>query len=281
MYRLLTTFIAATSAIAFMHTASAADLPVKAPIESPLYNWTGFYVGANAGFGWGRNDAHFSGDGQTGAGNDFISRVFDGPADFRQITRSQRIETEGAFGGAQLGYNWQFGGAWLAGLEADIQASDLHGNFTAVAPLVPLSLSAEQKLEWFGTARGRVGYVINERFLEYVTGGLAYGQTRENSSFFSNGFGGATSVVSTATCVVGSSCLGAQNSNTSLGWTAGAGIEWAATNRVTLKLEYLHIALPDSTLVMAATPPATGNATVTAVFRNQFDIVRTGLNFGF
>src|ERR1700756_2565870 len=101
MRRLPITLVAAMSAVAFMRPASAADLPVKAPIASPVYDWTGFYIGANAGFGWGRNDADFTGDGQNDAGNDLISRVFDGTRNFNALTRSQRIDSYGAFGGAQ------------------------------------------------------------------------------------------------------------------------------------------------------------------------------------
>jgi len=85
MHRLPITAIAVMSAAAFMGTASAADLPVKAPIVSPVYNWTGFYVGVNAGFGWGRKNADLTGDGQNNAGNDLISRVFDGPLNFNQL----------------------------------------------------------------------------------------------------------------------------------------------------------------------------------------------------
>jgi outer membrane immunogenic protein len=235
----------------------------------------------NGGFGWGRNNADFTGDGQNGSGNDLISRVFDGPRNFNQLTRSQTISSEGAFGGGQFGYNWQFSGAWLAGIEADIQASDLHGNFTRVGPIIAISLSAEQKLEWFGTARGRLGYVVNERFLVFGTGGLAYGQTEETSSFFSTNFGGATSPVSTITCVIHAPCLGGQGSQTLVGWTAGAGTEWAVTHNLTVKFEYLHIGLPDSTMVMSAIAPAIGNATVTATFRNQYDLVRAGVNWRF
>jgi outer membrane immunogenic protein len=269
------------AAVAFTWAASAADMPVKAPIESPVYNWTGFYVGVNAGFGWGRNNADFTGDGQNNAGNDLISRVFDGPLNFNQITRSQRIDSDGAFGGAQFGYNWQVGGVWVAGLEADMQWSGLDGKFTRVAPLISLSLSAEQKLNWFGTARGRLGYLVNERTLVFGTAGLAYGETEASSNFFTSGNDTFIGANTSLHCVAGAPCLGGQNSNTSVGWTAGAGVEWAATNKVTLKFEYLHIALPDSPIVMSVIPPDTGNATVTANFRNQFDIVRAGLNWRF
>lgn len=281
MRRLPISVVAILSAMAFVRTASAADMPLKAPIESPAYNWTGFYLGVNAGFGRGWNNTDFTGPPQNAPGNDLISRVFDGPLNFSPITRSQIIDSQGAVGGAQFGYNWQVTGVWLAGFEADIQASDVRGSFTRVAPLVPLSLTAEQKLDWFGTARGRVGYLVNGRVLVFGTGGLAYGATEVNANFFSNGFGGATTPTSTIACVVGARCLGGQSSNTSAGWTAGAGVEWDVTNRVTVKFEYLHIGLPETTLVMVTTPPATGNGTVTATFRNQFDIVRAGVNLRF
>ena len=281
MNRLLTTFIASISAMGSVGTAFAADMQVKAPIEAPAYNWSGFYLGVNGGFGWGRNDTDFTGAPQNAPGNDLISRVFDGPLNFAPITRSQVIDSQGAFGGAQFGYNWQFAGLWVGGFEADIQASDLHGNFTRIAPLVPLTLSAEQKLDWFGTARGRLGYLVNGRVLVFGTGGLAYAETDVSANFFSNGFGGATNPTSTIACVVGARCLAGQSSNTSAGWTAGAGVEWDVTNRATIKFEYLHIGLPETTLVMVTTPPASGNGTVTATFRNQFDIVRAGLNLRF
>jgi outer membrane immunogenic protein len=274
------TLVAIISALSSYGPASAADMPVKAPIASPAYNWTGFYLGVNAGYGWGRNNADFTGDGRTGAGNDFISRVFDGPLNFNPITRSQGINSAGAVGGDQVGYNWQFSPVWVAGLEADIQASGLRGSFNRPAAFVPLSLNAEQKLNWFGTVRGRLGYLVNERILLFGTAGLAYGETEASANFASNnGFFavGATAI----NCVAGPACLGGRSTNTSAGWTAGAGAEWAATNTVSLKLEYLHIALPDSTVVMTAIAPATGNATVTANFRNQFDIVRAGANWRF
>jgi outer membrane immunogenic protein len=282
MHRLLSVFIAGVSAMALMQTASAADLPIKVPTEMPGYNWTGFYVGLNGGFGWGRNNADFAGDGQNNAGNDLISRVFDGTRNFNALRRSQRIDSDGGFGGVQFGYNWQFAGVWVAGLEADIQWSGLHGSFTRVSPLLPLSLSAEQKLDWFGTARGRLGYLVTERTLVFGTTGLAYGETEASSNFFwSNGFGTFIGANTSIHCVGGAPCLAGQSSQTLLGWTAGAGVEWAATNRLTVKFEYLHIALPDSTMVMSAIAPATGNATVTATFRNQYDLVRAGVNLRF
>src|ERR1051326_8343110 len=131
--------------------AFAADMVVKAPplAAAAVYNWTGFYAGLNFGWGWGRNNAAFTGDGPNGAGNDFISRVFDGPLNFNPITRSLGIDSSGAIGGAQIGYNWQFARSWLAGLEADIQASGLKGDTTLQSPTIALQLTAHEDLNWF------------------------------------------------------------------------------------------------------------------------------------
>jgi outer membrane immunogenic protein len=278
MHRLLITVVAGVSAIAFMRSASAADLPLKAPIEPLAYNWTGFYAGLNGGFGWGRNNADFTGDGQNNAGNDLISRVFDGPLSFSQKTRSQEIDADGAFGGAQFGYNWQVTNVWVAGLEADIHASALRGNFTRAAPLIALSLNAEQKLNWFGTARGRLGYLVTERILVFGTAGLAYGETEETSNFFGNG------------TFIGASNQHPLRRRFTLPWRPGfeylSRLDRRRRRRMGRDQQghgQTRISSPCtcSNIVMAAIPPATGNATVAANFRNQYDTARVGLNLRF
>ncbi len=102
----------AVSAIVGSGTAEAADLPVrtytKAPIVvDPVYNWTGFYVGANLGWSFGRSRTDVS--------------IAGAPFAFS----SQRME--GILGGLQAGYNWQNGRA-LFGLEADIQGTAQKGS---------------------------------------------------------------------------------------------------------------------------------------------------------
>src|SRR5437588_4561581 len=141
---------AATLAFALAAPAGAADLPVrpvyKAPVIAPvLYNWTGFYLGLNAGYSWGRSATDF-----TVAGVPFGSSSRD---------------LNGWVGGGQIGYNWQTG-QWVFGLEADLQATGQKGTLgtaTLTAPcpgvfivvvLCPAAGSMEQKLPWFGTVRG-------------------------------------------------------------------------------------------------------------------------------
>ena len=177
---------AAFTAIAATSVASAADLGArpytKAPVMvEPIYNWTGFYIGGNVGYSWGR-----SSDTSTltnGAGTVLF-------------TSADRASMDGVIGGAQIGFNWQVQN-WVWGLEADIQGSDQKGGrsflcptgvctptFGVLAvfpgPAVPVAL--DQKLEWFGTVRGRVGVLATPKVLFYATGGLAYGEVNTSAT---------------------------------------------------------------------------------------------------
>jgi outer membrane immunogenic protein len=127
--------------------ASAADLPSrKGPVAAPVYmppafSWTGFYVGANAGYGWGNVNAN----------------------GFANVG-----DLDGFVGGGQVGYNYQMG-QFVLGLEADLQAADLSsGNNLGLVNV---------KTDYFGTVRARAG-VAFDRFMPYITGGWAYGNVK-------------------------------------------------------------------------------------------------------
>ncbi|MFA6967781.1 outer membrane beta-barrel protein [Bosea sp. (in: a-proteobacteria)] len=131
--------------------ASAADLPsrkgpVVAPIHAPIFTWTGFYVGANAGYGFGNVNA---------------GTVFGG----RTVSIG---DLDGFVGGGQVGYNYQVGQIVL-GAEADFQGADLSTGSNAFGDSV--------RTEYFGTVRARVGFAV-DRFLPYITGGWAYGNVK-------------------------------------------------------------------------------------------------------
>ncbi len=150
------------------------------------------------------------------------------------------MRVDGVIGGGQVGYNWQgFGSPWVFCIEADFQGSGqkADGSFglagIACGPLavgyfpVPASsIAYEDKLEWFGTVRGRIGYATGYegRWLPYITGGLAYGQGNINGG----GNLGATAVAFNTT-------------TTYVGWTIGAGLEWAFGGDWSAKIEYLYI----------------------------------------
>ncbi len=242
-------------------TASAADLsrPVytKAPPAPPLpvaYNWTGFYLGVNVGGSWGRQDV-----------------TFNSPAAI--ITDSTHID--GVIGGGQIGYNWQGAGSpWVFGLEADIQGSGQKGNgafatpaiprFCTLAPCGPIpgdSIAYEDKLEWFGTVRGRIGYAIGDQgtWLPYITGGLAYGENK----------------ISGSGTLAGGAATAFSMSDTRVGWTVGAGIEWAFAHEWSAKLEYLFMDLgSDPTIVLSPTTTITTG-------RLTDNIARVGVNWHF
>jgi outer membrane immunogenic protein len=199
--------------------ASAADLgraPMisKAPVYAPAYSWAGFYLGVNGGGGFG-NSAWAS--------------------------QSTDFNTSGGLFGGQAGYNWQFGQTVL-GLETDIQWSGIKGSGAC-------AFGCETKNDWFGTVRGRLGYAY-DRFLPYVTGGLAYGNVEANPAF------GFTS-----------------QSKTSTGWTVGAGLEFALAQNWTAKVEYLYMDLGDFNTNVSAPLPTKVDFTA--------NIVRAGVNFRF
>jgi outer membrane immunogenic protein len=231
-------------------SASAADLPVytKAPPVAVVYDWTGFYLGTNLGYSFGR---------ATTDGTQTIGSLV---APTTVTALSGRADLNGFIGGGQLGYNWQ-NGAWVFGLESDIQFSGERksGDVCTVAgcPVGSVVFTRDYKLDWFGTARGRVGFLPAERILLYATGGLAYGN-----------FSGAST---TLPMNIGTW------SKLNAGWTVGAGVESALGANWSVKLEYLYMDLG-----------RVGGSAATIglsqwVFNTKFtdNIVRVGLNYKF
>jgi outer membrane immunogenic protein len=161
-----TRFIAAIAVSAVMlgaGAASAADLPARMVTKAPVYtkappievfSWTGFYIGANLGFG----SAHASSDIM---GND----------------TSQN--TTGVVGGGQVGYNWQAPGSpWVFGVELDAQGTSQDRTWTGAIGGGGGLVTQETSLPWFMTLRGHVGYAFAPMWMVYVTGGGAWGEVK-------------------------------------------------------------------------------------------------------
>jgi outer membrane immunogenic protein len=240
--------------------AFAADLPAKVYTKAPVivdpgYNWTGFYIGGNIGYSWGRSS-------DTSTLTNAAGTVL--------LTTAGKSNLDGIVGGGQIGYNWQTQ-TWVWGLEADIQGTGERGsrafaytpftgpgigNFTPNI-LIPFVLT--QKIDWFGTVRGRVGVLVTPRVLLYATGGLAYGQV--NSS-------------ETIGTVVPS---GFSNSITNVGWTVGAGIEGVIGGNWTAKLEYLYVDL--GTVSSSYTLPSTNVISYSSHVTDN--VLRVGVNYKF
>jgi outer membrane immunogenic protein len=238
--------------------ALAADLPVRqAPAYVPppvvvYYNWTGCYLGLNGGYGW-RQDHNVdvvadNGNTWTGAGS---------------------LGASGGFGGAQIGCNYQAGPA-VFGIETDFQGSGISKSFGPTALAVPavLTVSASDKLKWFGTLRGRLGYAA-DRVLLYVTGGLAYA----NNSFELTG----------VDAVANSFTISSDTTKT--GYVLGAGVEWAVVGSWTVKAEYQYLSFgevgPFTVPVLNAGGVPNGVLVTTPSHKADFQTIRIGFNYLF
>lgn len=283
--------------------ALADDLPVMAkPVPVPVHGWTGWYGGVNAGYGWQGKNAAYTGDYFAdpvtnlggGAGTVFSDELLtsslqaSGEATDNHPAYRQALRASGFTGGGQIGYNWQIERNWVAGFEADLQYANIKGDNLFRAPDeggVTLSAASSHQLDWYGTLRGRVGYLLSDRLLAFGTGGLAYGGTKAQAAiaiigplgWTVDGGGFVTSII----CPGFTTCLAGSSSQTSVGWTAGGGLEYAVLSNVTIKAEYLHMDLGHQNVKLTGQGPATGNGFVNVRFSNAYDIVRMGMNFRF
>lgn len=201
--------------------SSAADLPrpvYKAPAYvAPIFTWTGFYIGINGGYGWGKADL-------SNAGGNFSSDTQDG-----------------WLLGATIGYNLQTG-VWVWGIEGDLDYTWIKGNTTNAVG------AYEIKDPVVGSLRGRIGYSF-DRWLPYITGGLAFGQVKID---------GPTG----------------HETDTNVGWTVGAGLEYAFLGAWSAKIEYLYADLGDGNCSASVCGLSTD-------YEVKANIVRAGLNYRF
>lgn len=270
--------LAAVSLAALITTsAQAADLAArpytKAPAYlAPVYNWTGFYAGANVGYGWGSRSGELTGNSprlDLAVSTDFFPRSFGN-------------KNDGVLAGGQIGYNYQVN-QYVVGLEADIQWANQRSSTFQTRPteflggtfLADHTQTSSDQLKWFGTVRARAGFTPTDTLLLYVTGGLAYGETDSSAI---NAFPGLPNI---PPIVVGRPAYSnvASVSDTRVGWAAGAGVEWMFAANWSVKAEYLHVDLGSTSLTLVDRFVAT--QTLTYDYRHQQDAVRLGLNYKF
>ncbi|GJD50911.1 hypothetical protein OPKNFCMD_3660 [Methylobacterium crusticola] len=290
-----TLLLAGAAATAFAGVASAADLPRRAapPVFTPVpvFTWTGFYAGFNAGYGFDASDDRAP----TVLGVGPTTRIFATAINTYStgvLAFNNRSSNDGFTGGGQIGYNYQFtpGNGFVVGLEADAQYVDFGRDrnrfaFASAGTVVPGTLvfnpNGFSGLDFFGTVRGRLGYAW-DRTLVYATGGFAYGS------------GGGRD-------------FGLPNRSTDdfqTGWTVGGGVEYALptdsflnffrSSAVTFKVEGLYVNLDrnngfngafavnnagrvvttlDPDVVVVGGNPARRNT--------EFAVVRAGINYKF
>lgn len=269
MRRLSFSLLAAVSTIALTQFASAADMPArapmytKAPVMAPVYDWTGFYLGGNVGYGWGAN---------TGSGYSSFTDSLGGLAGFFAAGGNvlPGVNPNGIIGGGQIGYNWQIS-PWVLGIVADIQASDMKASGTGAASIgafTSITESKTAKIDWFGTVRAKVGYAVNN-VLFYGTGGLAYGEVNASTSFNDPSAGGGPRV------------FAGSSSSTKTGWAAGAGVDYALSRNWTVGAEYLYVDLGTiSTTETQVSGPANAS-TFTSNSKFTANIARLTINYKF
>lgn len=217
-------YLLATLSVAALSFASQTSFAADAAVEPLAYDWSGFYVGVTAGYGWGDMEM-------------FDDTVFS----------SGEQDLEGFVAGGTLGYNYQMG-SFLVGLEGDISYSDIDGTWGDQTNWNCADVCSGE-LDWFGTARLRIGLPMDS-FLPYVTGGLAVGGLQSDMD------------VDTDFSL----------DETEIGWTIGGGIEAAVSESLTLKAEVLYMDFGNT--------EDDGSADDFNI-DSEFVIGRVGLNFQF
>ncbi len=254
---------------AFAGTEMYSGKEMKQVAPSPLpecdFTWTGFYLGGNAGYGWGHADTDF--DPRPDAATFFLLEP-----------KTLQPDPDGFIGGGQLGYNYQFNKWFVLGAETDFQGTDIEGQDTN-SPFVDITgapngpgsfLAAHERIQWLGTVRGRIGFAPICRLLIYGTGGFAYGNVdySANTNFGPGGL----------------STYPVDFTETKTGWTAGGGVEYAVSNHWTVRAEYLHYDLGDEHRTqnqLTGGVPQGPPFFVRYNFDTSGEIVRGGLNFKF
>ncbi|WP_338319598.1 outer membrane protein [Bradyrhizobium ottawaense] len=265
-------------------SAVAADLAakpyVKAPaVVDPVWSWTGFYAGLNAGYSWGRAETSVAP----------IALPFPAPQ-FGSFGQN----VDGWLAGGQLGYNWQVDPKWVVGLEGDIQATGERSSRTVTTTsarygsniigipggtdfnsIATLTGNLSYDLQWFATFRGRVGILSDPQTLWYATGGLAVGEFKYSSAttlgiqVFGPGLGGTTPL-GAFNFPIGA---GVTSTDTRVGWTVGAGVERKFTRNWSAKLEYLYMDFGSKTYFVGTANQADVS------FRDH--VLRVGFNYAF
>ena len=181
------TLLASAGAMALTGAAVAADLGARPPPPvflppPPIFSWTGLYLGVNAGGTWSNSNTV-----DTTAVPVFAAPTFETELALSSAlaTTSVPVSNSGFIGGGQIGYNYQFNNSFVAGVEADLQGiagstqtgkvfgSGVPVNFPAET--ITSAVGANKRVDYIGTVRGRLGFLVTPTLLAYGTGGLAYG----------------------------------------------------------------------------------------------------------
>jgi outer membrane immunogenic protein len=221
--------LASAALVALSVTASAADLPRKAPPPpppppAPVYDWNGFYIGVMGGYGWGDE-----------------TRVTVGGVEF-----SRDSNLKGGFIGGTVGYNFApAGSSWLFGIEADAAWADIKHSVTGVFPIA--TLTVEDRIQALGSVTGRLGWTWGPGLI-YAKGGWAWADNKLSAALVT----GVPPIIATRS-----------ESQLHSGWTIGGGLEYLFAPNWSGKIEYMFADYGNQTYAAGLVPGGIGlSATV-------------------
>src|SRR5580704_13996503 len=205
-------------ALSAWSAASAADLPVKAPVPAAVFNWTGFYIGGHFGYATGNTNWNAT---EAGAAIPTLNGSID------LFNSYDAFKGTGSyFAGLQAGYNRMLPSRFLLGVEMDFSAPNTIAGSQTVSSASSGQESYTDTVLDFGTLRGRFGYAFGD-WLVYGTGGVAWTYDKlERTQLAGMPVGGAVAIGTTEAALLWR-----------WGWAAGAGVEVPIAPNWTAKLE--------------------------------------------
>jgi outer membrane immunogenic protein len=269
--------VAALGALAITAQANAADIyaPVPGgykdiPVIAPVPVWTGFYAGINMGAAWSQlNVDRFYEPGYT--------TCYSVSSTGGYCLGGDHLNSTNAFGGGQLGYNWQGWGNFVVGLEVDLEgvAGGNERSFFGVSHAgTPFTASFKENGGFAGDVTGRLGYAWGN-WLLYAKGGFAW--FNPDISARATAYDGTGAPLAT---------IGGFSNNTTLtGWTIGGGVEWLLNPNWSVKVEYLYYDFGLNDNWNATYCPVSGSACSTygswKVFDHDLTVntVKLGVNY--
>jgi outer membrane immunogenic protein len=254
------TLLAAAAAIGLaVSAASAADLPRKAPVYAPPppppFSWTGFYIGAHGGAGWGTVEA-------TADSLCFLGGCTVNPGS----NAFAQTQLNGWLFGGTVGYNWQVNPWLVLGLEGDYDWT----NFEGTSPCGPTVLTFEfggnchSKVKYTADFTGRVGFAVDKALI-YIKGGVVWAKSDHDANTFEEGL-----------CLI---CV--QLSKTRTGGLFGAGIEYAFLPNWSAKIEYNYMDFGTHNEIVAGVFDVVEPVTVNSQIREVIHTVKAGVNYRF
>src|SRR5215471_5080987 len=279
--------------------AMAGELPINAPPYAPLYrappiialNWTGCYLGGHIGGSF--VDKKFGQFVDTA-----VPSTFGAPTSFAISDPSIDLNSTGLLGGGQVGCNFQFAANWVIGFEADASGANQQGggdsrlqtesgNLIGAGPVATTAVSstgfASSRTDFIATATGRLGYTFGRlgEGMVYAKGGAAWAHDKYqfNGQVLTSACVAVT-IGPFPQCLLGNSFVTPFNfgaSETRVGWTVGAGVEWAVWENWSVKLEYDYLDFGSRTVTF--NDPLLGPANISV--SERISEVKLGVNYRF